>query len=150
MNRLILVLLVSFTACTPSTPYIDHEEEQRRLEYETSIPKCFDTNICERMWAEAQNWLASNSDLKIQVATDYLIETYNPTRPARSAGLIGAIFHRGGTAWRIRRKPIENNGYTYHLEVKDPFAESRHEKRMDFNQSLNRLNPKKSLVSIPN
>lgn len=31
-------------------------------------------------WSRAQTWIAQYSDMKIQISTDYVIQTYNPTK----------------------------------------------------------------------
>lgn len=38
---------------------------------------CDETN-CKEQWERAQLWLASHSKMKVQIATDVLLETYNP------------------------------------------------------------------------
>jgi outer membrane protein assembly factor BamE (lipoprotein component of BamABCDE complex) len=44
-----------------------------------SALRCLDKSICTKMFSLAQIYVSSRSDQKIQVATDTIIETYNPT-----------------------------------------------------------------------
>ena len=46
--------------------------------YET-IPTCENEQDCKEKWNAAQAWIATNCGMKIQIATDTIIETYNPT-----------------------------------------------------------------------
>jgi len=44
---------------------------------------CADKLMCGKVFALAQIYVAQNADQKIQVATDTIIETYNPTEPGK-------------------------------------------------------------------
>lgn len=39
---------------------------------------CSGAEQCTLYWRRAQAWLALNSEMKIQIATDMMLETYNP------------------------------------------------------------------------
>lgn len=53
-------------------------EEEKKAAVE-SVVTCADKTMCTKVFALAQIYTARNSDQKIQVATDTIIETYNPT-----------------------------------------------------------------------
>jgi hypothetical protein len=56
------------------------EQRMRELEAErTSAYICTDKTSCGKAFALAQIFVSNNSNQKIQVATDTIIETYNPT-----------------------------------------------------------------------
>jgi hypothetical protein len=44
-----------------------------------SVLRCQDKSMCTKMFSLAQIYVSEHSDQKIQVATDTIIETYNPT-----------------------------------------------------------------------
>lgn len=46
---------------------------------EVEMPTCADAAECAQKWELAQLFVANNSGMKIQIATNVLIETYNPT-----------------------------------------------------------------------
>lgn len=65
-------------------------KEQERIEFarliqaeraarDKSAVRCQDKQICTKMFSLAQIYTSSTADQKIQVATDTIIETYNPT-----------------------------------------------------------------------
>ena len=47
-----------------------------QAEFNSTIPTCDSKEACDAMWEAAQLWIAKNSRLKIQTATNVLIETY--------------------------------------------------------------------------
>lgn len=63
-------------ACAPMTP-----EQKKALlaRFEpTPAPICTGDQDCKAKMDAAQAWVASNCAMKIQIATDTVIETYNP------------------------------------------------------------------------
>jgi hypothetical protein len=110
-------------AATPSAP-VDQEAErakrkaaedeiaQKRLEEEAIIIKemareaaaanaaaiqCADKLMCSKVFALSQIYVTKHSDQKIQIATDTIIETYNPTDPGK-IGISVIKTPRQGTA----------------------------------------------------
>lgn len=49
----------------------------------TAFYVCTDKLMCSKVFALAQIYVARNADQKIQVATDTIIETYNPTEDGK-------------------------------------------------------------------
>lgn len=70
------------------------EERQAALNSHVS---CNDRIMCAKIFALAQIYTSENSDQKIQVATDTIIETYNPTERGR-IGIKIIKMPRHGTA----------------------------------------------------
>jgi hypothetical protein len=54
---------------------------------------CEGREQCDRWWRTAQVWVVRNAGYKVQIATDAIIETYNPTR------------HGNGWAFQVTRSP---------------------------------------------
>lgn len=78
-----------------------YEEEQALLSsLKNSTAKCNDKLSCAKMFALSQIYVSNNSDMKIQVATDTIIETYNPT-DTFSVGLKVAKMPLQGTVEEI-------------------------------------------------
>lgn len=47
---------------------------------DAAVPvRCMTAAQCDRWWRAAQVWLVSNSSLKLQIATDAVLQTYSPT-----------------------------------------------------------------------
>lgn len=46
---------------------------------------CAAGSECEEMWSRAVMWVVRNSETKIQIQTDNLIETYNPSKSVVTA-----------------------------------------------------------------
>jgi hypothetical protein len=78
-----------------------------------STLKCHDKSMCTKMFSLAQIYISKHADQKIQVATDTIIETYNPTD----------AFKIGMT---IIKTPKQGSNEEVALTVncKDPSAES--------------------------
>lgn len=53
--------------------------ERYELAKEKSELVCNDEKLCKKYFQLTQIFISNNSDMKIQVATDTIIETYNPT-----------------------------------------------------------------------
>ncbi len=70
------------------TRKLDAENEKARQEManeaaaeRTAWVQCADKAMCSKVFALAQIYVTRHSNQKIQVATDTIIETYNPTEP---------------------------------------------------------------------
>jgi hypothetical protein len=95
------------------------EVETERLAAADSSITCNDRATCSKVFALAQIYTNLNSDQKIQVATDTIIETYNPT----DAGKVGITIiktPRHGSTEIISITPscieMETNGSTCRLK----------------------------------
>lgn len=70
--------------------------------FQQTIPYCYDESDCKEKWSAAQVWVAQNCRMKIQVATDSIIETYNPV-PRGTTNLAARVLKEpvGGGKYRI-------------------------------------------------
>lgn len=68
-------------------------------EYEASRPTCQGKEQCDAMWEHAQVWVANNSRMKIQTATNVLIETY------------GGGSNSAQLAMRVVKEPLGGGAY---------------------------------------
>ena len=64
---------------------------ERKREFQQTIPRCSTEKQCSEMWSAAQVWVAKNCRMKIQVATDSIIETYSPTGKHNSTNLAASV-----------------------------------------------------------
>lgn len=75
------------------------------LEYQKAISSttflCKDRLECEKAFALTQIYIATRSDMKIQMANDTVIETHNPTKDGRM-GATAFKIPKGGTSAEIR------------------------------------------------
>ena len=86
-------LVLSLLAC--ATP---QQNKEYQLRYENSIPTCNTEQSCKEKWSAAQAWVVSNCGMKIQLATDTIIETYNPGTTMNLAA-------------RVIKEPLGNGRY---------------------------------------
>jgi hypothetical protein len=63
----------------------------------TAWVQCADKVMCSKVFALAQIYVTKHSDQKIQVATDTIIETYNPTDPGKIGVSIVKTPRQGST-----------------------------------------------------
>lgn len=107
------------------------EYNRRQFQIVTTRPTCDSPQVCERMWAAANQWVTQWAGMKIQVATEYLLETYNSTGTALAA--------------RVEKRPAGETGYEFWVEAWcasggcNPNAQSA---MQAFNDRLNGLAPK--------
>jgi len=64
---------------------------------ENAIVICKDKATCSKVFALAQIYVQQNADQKIQVATDTIIETYNPTEGGKAAITVIKMPRSGST-----------------------------------------------------
>lgn len=97
MRYLLLPLLLSACASVPEAPPV-------------TMPVCNPDN-CKVKWEAAQLFVVRNADMKIQIATDVLIETYSPIRTT-------------DIALRVTKTPIGEGLYRISLFVwcSNPFG----------------------------
>ncbi len=86
-----LLLTAALSACvtTPTAPQEDIDDGIRPL-------LCKGAEQCSVYWRRAQVWVARNSAMKIQTATDAMIETFNPQPNTQQRG------------YRVLRMPQED------------------------------------------
>ena len=49
-----------------------------QTEYQASVPTCRSEKECKDMWSAAKFWVLNNATLKMRIADEDLIETYQP------------------------------------------------------------------------
>ena len=81
-----------------------------------SIVVCKDKISCNKVFALAQIYVQQNADQKIQVATDTIIETYNPTEDGKVAITVTKM-PRAGTVEVVKITPSCKNEKGYAEEL---------------------------------
>jgi hypothetical protein len=66
--------LVAGCATTTSDEEMAYAQERA-----THPPVCETTAQCDEMWSRALRWVVDNSEYRVQLQTDALIQTYGPT-----------------------------------------------------------------------
>ena len=87
-----LFLLLPFLLACQSTNIVD-EFTQKELRTEIICT----ADECDLFWSRAMFFVSSKAGFKMQIANDYLIETYNPTD------------YSPKLAYRIQKQPLGNN-----------------------------------------
>ena len=97
-------------------------------EVRNNIPSCSGAAQCARMWSAAQAWVANNAGMKLQIATDSILETYNSTSYSR-------------LAVKVVKEPVGADGYRFVITTfcmdnscigPDPWAAA-----LDFTRTVN-------------
>ena len=78
---------------------VSAEQQARMDQFQRTIPICNTDDQCNLMWQTAQAWVANNAAYQIQIATDTVIQTFNPTG---STTAIGA---------RVVKEPLGSGSY---------------------------------------
>ena len=105
------------------------EEERRRKEEERKVRIvellkaedaaavfCVDKVVCDKVFSLTQIYLNQNADMKIQVATDTIVETYNPAEDGK-LGLKAIRIPGSGTSASIRLTATCKDEKGYYVEV---------------------------------
>lgn len=90
----LLVISLLLSGCTTT-----QQIKAKRMRFQETIPVCLNEQDCKEKWAAAQVWVARNCGMKIQIATDTIIETYNSTDQSTRL------------AARVLKEPIGNGKY---------------------------------------
>jgi len=69
-----LVCVASIYGC--ATPEQIRARQEGINSFIMTRPECSSDEQCKRAWSAAQGWVSQNCGMKIQIATDSLIETY--------------------------------------------------------------------------
>lgn len=83
---LVVVLLFGCAGQGPTRgapPPTDAEMADSKVEVH-----CKNEAQCVRWWRTAQVWVAQNSGMKVQIATDAIVDTYNPSRNVNGWGVL--------------------------------------------------------------
>jgi hypothetical protein len=96
------IIMLAVAGCTGPTkvPLLNDAEV---AEMEMNLD-CNPGAECDLFWRRAQYWIAQNAGMKIQVATDVVIETY------------GVTTYSNVWAFRAIREPLAKNQDRIHLE----------------------------------
>ncbi len=68
-------------------------------EFKRSIPTCSGAADCQAKWEAAQFWVVKNSPMKLQTATNVIIQTYNSPKNSRKL------------AATVTKEPLGNGKY---------------------------------------
>lgn len=102
MKRITLAALIApsiILASCATTP--SPAEQAKRAEFEKTIPVCVDEKDCKVKWETAQLWIVRNSAYKLQIVTDVLLQTYNPTGGTPQIGVQATKEPAGGGRYKI-------------------------------------------------
>ena len=81
---LALLVAVNMQGCAGSAKMLPSAPSDADL-IDSKLPlRCPSKEQCDRWWRTAQVWVVKNAGFKIQVATDAILQTYNPTAGASS------------------------------------------------------------------
>lgn len=109
------------------------ETQAKRAEFERTIPICTEGVDCDIKWDAAQLWIVKNAGYKLQIATNVLLETYNPG------------YAKTELAVRVTKEPL--GGGTYKLVVAtwcdNLFGcnPDRLDAALDFNRTISAVKP---------
>lgn len=84
--RKVLLLSVVFAGCA-SPPPIPPKPEPAPVVVTEPAPVCFGKQQCEAMWINAHEQLQSITGMRIQTATDSVLQTYGPLRAGQLGGM---------------------------------------------------------------
>lgn len=100
MNR--LAFAAAFAAMTLTGCATTNAAHQARVaQFQSTIPTCTGEEDCRAKWEAAQVWVAQHSDLKIQTATNVLIETYGGGQYDPTLSMRVLKEPQGGGSYRI-------------------------------------------------
>lgn len=74
----LLVLALVALACEPTIQLTPDQQAFVYRAMQQPIPVVVAKDKAEEAWGRIQSFIAQYADMKIQIATDYVIETYNP------------------------------------------------------------------------
>lgn len=92
--RKIMILALLLAGC--ASP---QERQAKQAEIDRTIPVCTGDADCRAKWERAQVWIAQNSNLRLQIATDVLLETYNSNDMSLAVRIVKEPL--GGGMYRI-------------------------------------------------
>jgi hypothetical protein len=102
LSILSAALALGLVACaSPPTPAEKAAVNAKRTEAARTIPTCSGEKDCAAKWERAQLWVAKNSDMKLQITTSVLIQTFSAPRESDSVGFTVTKEPTGDGAYRI-------------------------------------------------
>lgn len=123
-----MMLAIAVLALLSGCAGIRQKQAEMQREFEQSIPHCEGEKQCSERWSAAQVWVSKNCGMKIQLATDSLIETYN-SAAARNSTTLGAS---------VTKEPLGNG--RYRIAIRTGCANifgcfpDAHQSALDFNR----------------
>jgi len=101
-----LGLLCSASIAMGSAPPSTTGEESIYLENAMDTPLEVTVSSLEVVdaWGRAQSWIGQYSSMKLQISTDYVIQTYNPREAARKYG------------YYVNKTKIDNNNFKINVQ----------------------------------
>lgn len=102
INKLIFsVFAITFLQSCATSP-----ERLALIEFaESTMPVCVDDADCRIKWEAAQLWVINNAAYRLQIATDVLLETYNPTDYTTQLGM------------RVTKEPLGGGQYRFNISA---------------------------------
>jgi len=107
--------------------------QAKRARFEGTIPTCGSESECREKWSAAQAWVVNNSGMKIQIATDTIIETFNPVRGMTNLAARVVKEPLGGGKYRMVIRTWCDNMFVC---SQDPWTAA-----LNFNDYVNRFGP---------
>ena len=129
MRALIILLTFTLLAGCATSPQV----QAKRATFQKTIPTCTKDIDCEVKWEAAQVWIVRNAGFKLQVATDTLLETYNPTDYSVNLGVRVIKEPLGGGNYRIVVSTYCANIFGCQPDTWDA--------ALDFNRTINAVTP---------
>ncbi|MFT6094221.1 MAG: hypothetical protein ACJA2Q_002123 [Pseudohongiellaceae bacterium] len=128
-STLLIALMLPACAVSPATQAL-------RSEYESTIPLCSSIEDCQQKWTIARAWVVDNSD--------FTIRSESETRIMATSNLIS----QSGFGVTVNRSPVEAGNYQISVSVECFSAygcPNNWETMLDFNRTLNAVQPKPAL-----
>lgn len=130
-----LILLVVAVVALSGCAGMRQQQAERQRMLDSTTPHCNNEQECKEKWSAAQVWVSRNVPMKIQVATDSIIETFGSTQHNSVA-----------LAASVTKEPIGGGRYkiTIRTGCYNPFGCSpdAYQAALNFHEYLNSLTPK--------
>jgi len=97
------VVCLTLVGCATAAP-----NPQVVREFQATVPTCDNQQRCAVKWEAAQAWVVNHSAFNLQIATDVLIQTYNP--PLNGGN---SAFDR----YRVVKEPLGGGQYRIVISV---------------------------------
>jgi hypothetical protein len=98
-------------------------------DYQASVPTCRSGEECKGMWSTAKFWVLKNATLKMRIADENLIETYQPNVEAGSQKIA-----------KVWKEPIGTDAYKILVLVQDCYnlycSGQNYLSAIDFNRAV--------------
>lgn len=126
-----LILSTALMVCGCVDIPMSAQEAESRAQIEKTRPTCSGESDCHVKWEAAQLWVAKNAGLKIQTATDVVIETFNATEYSTGLAVQATKEPQGGGVYLI----------VAHAQCSNTCNEDPVQAMLDFNKSVAAAKP---------